>query len=349
MTDTALYRKYRPGSFADVLGQDHIVSVLEGALEQDRLAHAYLFVGSRGTGKTSIARILASRAGCLPEDIYEMDAASNTGVDDMRTLIESVQTLPFSSPRKAYILDEAHMLSKSASNALLKTLEEPPAHAMFILATTESAKIPDTIMSRCQTFTFKKPSQEVLRELVIRIAKKEGFTMERSSADLIALLGDGSFRDTQGILQKVISVSADKKISPEEVLRITGAPAMSLVSDFLGAIADGDIERGLSAVRTASAQNTDMRVFLKLILRFARFILLLRFAKDEERRIASETAEPDFAFLKKMSGKDGARISSRALRELISASDAMRYASVPELPLELALIEIIGHNASTEK
>ena len=161
MSETALYRKYRPQTFKEVLGQDHIVKVLQSSIELDKIAHAYIFSGSRGTGKTSVARIFAKELGTSANDITEIDAASNTGVDDIRALNESVNTIPFESKYKIYILDEAHMLSKSAWNALLKTLEEPPKHVIFILATTEFEKIPETVVSRCQTFSFRKPAQKV--------------------------------------------------------------------------------------------------------------------------------------------------------------------------------------------
>jgi DNA polymerase-3 subunit gamma/tau len=166
-TSLALYRKYRPKNFDEVLGQDHVVSVLESSVKTNKVSHAYLFAGTRGLGKTSIARIFASTIGTSKNDIYEIDAASNTSVEDIRNLNDSVFTLPFESKYKVYILDEVHMLSKSASNALLKTLEEPPAHVVFILATTETHKIPETVLSRCETYTFKKPSQEVLKKLVL--------------------------------------------------------------------------------------------------------------------------------------------------------------------------------------
>ena len=204
MHETALYRKYRPQKFSEVLGQDQVIKVLKSSIEQGNIAHAYIFSGSRGTGKTSVARIFAREIGTAPADITEIDAASNTSVDNIRELNESINTLPFESKYKVYILDEAHMLSKSAWNALLKTLEEPPTHAIFIMATTESEKIPETVLSRCQTFSFKRPTQKVLKDVVQTIAKKEGFTLDSSAADLIAMLGDGSFRDSQSILQKVL-------------------------------------------------------------------------------------------------------------------------------------------------
>src|ERR1035437_8095361 len=154
-----LYRTYRPTKWSEIMGQDHIVGALKDALANNRIAHAYLFSGSRGTGKTTTARILARELRTADEDIYEIDAASNRGIDNIRELREHVSVLPFSSPFKVYIIDEVHMLSKDAWNALLKTLEEPPKHAIFILATTELDKVPETIISRCQTFTFRKPGR----------------------------------------------------------------------------------------------------------------------------------------------------------------------------------------------
>src|SRR3990167_6614668 len=191
MNELVLYRKYRPQGWKDVRGQEQIVSALTAAAQASTPAHAYLFAGSRGTGKTSVARIFAREIGCAPEDLYEIDGASNRGIDDVRELREGVKSLPFRSPFKVYIIDEVHMLTKEAFNALLKTLEEPPKHVVFVLATTELGKLPDTIVSRCQHFTFKKPSQKILKESVLDITKKEGYTMDASSADLLATLGDG--------------------------------------------------------------------------------------------------------------------------------------------------------------
>ncbi|OGD68871.1 DNA polymerase III, subunit gamma and tau, partial [Candidatus Campbellbacteria bacterium RIFCSPHIGHO2_12_FULL_35_10] len=285
---TVLYRKYRPSNFKEVLGQDHIVKTLGGAINLGNISHAYLFAGTRGTGKTSIARIFANEIKTTENDLYEIDAASNRGIDDIRELRDSVNVLPFESPYKVYIIDEVHMLTKEAFNALLKTLEEPPKHVIFILATTEIEKLPDTIVSRCQTFQFKKPSQKVLKDLVMDVAKKEGFKLEPASADLIAVLGDGSFRDTHGILQKVISSSADKNISTEEVEMVTGAPKGKLVNNFISAIAEKDLEKGLKAIDTAVESNIDMKVFLKLILRKLRAILLVRFSKDMTKEIETE-------------------------------------------------------------
>jgi DNA polymerase-3 subunit gamma/tau len=342
MTETALYRKYRPQNFKEVLGQDHIVKVLESSIENGNIAHAYIFAGSRGTGKTSIARIFAREIGTTPNDISEIDAASNTGIDDIRALNESVSTLPFESKYKVYILDEAHMLSKSAWNALLKTIEEPPKHVIFILATTEANKIPETIISRCQTFSFKKPTQKVLKDVAMVVSKKEGFTLEPASADLIALLGDGSFRDTQSILQKVISASKDKKINPEEVEIVTGAPKSEVVNDFIRAIDENNLSLGLEAISKATEGNIDMLLYFKLVLHKMRSILLLRNLKCSEEKLQDEMTDTDFKFLKGLAEKKPSKINSDTLLILLSYYDMVSKAYIPELPLELVLTKLIA-------
>ena len=340
MNEIALYRKYRPQTFKDVLGQENIVKVLEGSIALGNISHSYLFAGSRGTGKTSIARIFAKAIGCSDNDLYEIDAASNRGIDDIRELREAVNTLPFESPYKVYIIDEVHMLTKEAFNALLKTLEEPPKHIVFILATTEIEKLPETVVSRCQVFTFKKPPQKILKELVLNLAKKEGFKIEPSSADLIALLGEGSFRDTQGILQKILSFSKDKKISAEEVEQVAGAPRAGLVNDFIKSLDDKNLSKGLEAIKSAVSNNIDILVYLKLIIRKMRAILLLKYAPNMESEIKEEYSEEDFNFLKELSVEKESNINSKILLEMLAAYDSVARANIPELPLELALIKI---------
>jgi DNA polymerase III subunit gamma/tau len=338
----ALYRKYRPQKFSEVLGQDHIVKVLESSIKLGNIAHAYIFSGTRGTGKTSVARIFAKEIGTSQNDITEIDAASNTGVDDIRALNESVNTLPFESEYKVYILDEAHMLSKQAWNALLKTIEEPPKHVIFILATTEDQKIPETIISRCQTFSFRKPSQKILKDVAIAIAKKEGFTLDPASADLIALLGDSSFRDTQSILQKVISSSSDRKISVEEVELVAGAPKAETVNDFIRAIDENNLELGLGAISKAVEANTDILLYFKLILHKMRAILLLRNMKSSEGKLQEEFSESDFKLIKLIAEKRPSTLNSDTLLTLLNYYDMTAKAYIPELPLELALTKLIA-------
>jgi DNA polymerase-3 subunit gamma/tau len=341
MPELALYRKYRPQKFKDVLGQEHVVKALQGALKEEHIAHAYLFFGSRGTGKTSIARIFAREIGASDNDIHEIDAASYNSVEDIRQLREEVNILPFESRTKVYILDETHMLSKAAWNAFLKTLEEPPAHAVFILATTELEKVPETVQSRCQVFTFKKPSQGVLREMVKKVAKAEGFALEQSAADLIALLADGSFRDAHGILQKIIAGSDDKEVSVAEVETVTGAPRGELVNRVISAVAKKDLEAGLAALREAAEKDTDMAVFARLLLHKLRVLLLFRYAPALGARSAGEMSEEDTTLFEGLAKDKSAFVNSEVLAVFIEAAVATARSPVPELPLELALMKLV--------
>ncbi len=336
-----LYRKYRPASFKDVSGQDHIVSVLEAAIKDGNMSHAYLFSGSRGTGKTSVARIFAKAIGTSVNDLHELDAASQNGVDDIRSLTDSVNTYPFDSKYKVYILDEVHMFSKSAWNAFLKTLEEPPAHVIFILATTELDKVPDTVFSRCQTFEFRRPGEMVLREFAERAAKAEGFSLSPDAAELVALMGDGSFRDTLSILQKVLSFTDGKKVSAEDVETVTGAPRKSLVDDFVRGVSEGDVSKSISVLNEASSLNLEMKVFSLLVLHRARAVLLMRFDKSSKEALEERFSAEELAFLESMAGDKGSKLNAAALAELLSAHMATGRTAIPALPLELALMRIM--------
>src|SRR3990167_9471163 len=335
---TTLYRAYRPASFKEVRGQAHVVDVLAKAIKNNKPAHAYLFAGGRGTGKTSVARILARELGVTDKDLYEIDAASNTGVENIRDLREGVNKVPFESPYKFYIIDEAHMLSRAAWNAFLKTLEEPPAHVIFVMATTELQKIPDTIQSRCEIYTFKQPTRSMLADTVADIEKKEGYALERSAAELVALLAEGSFRDALSILQKVLSVSNDKKVDVSEVEKVTGAPKGEIVRQILKAIAEKDASTALKAIDTAMKDNLDARVLTKLLIHRMRVVLLLRFAPDLAESFSKELTEADLELAKELSKNPG--VTSDTLRMLLEAYSNMAYAAVPHLPLELAIVDI---------
>ena len=341
-TPLSLYRKYRPQSFAEMRGQGHITSVLEAAVKNKKIAHAYLFAGGRGTGKTSAARILARALGTAEQDIYEMDAASNRGIDEIRQLREGVSTLPFESTYKFYIIDEAHALTKDAWGALLKTLEEPPEHVIFVLATTELEKVPETIISRCQVFNFKKPSHETLKSLIMDVAKAEKVSIAPAGAELIALVGEGSFRDTLGILQKVLTISSDKKLTEDEVATVVGAPSHTLVNDFLSALAEKNIESAVAAFHEAVGAGAEPHIFTLLVIAKIRGILLLRFAPKLEAEIVGQFGDDDAVFLKKLSGKGGEAINSLTLSELITALLEMNRAPLPQIPLELALYRVFA-------
>jgi DNA polymerase-3 subunit gamma/tau len=340
MSELSLYQKYRPSSFKDVLGQDHIVKTLQGALKEDHPGHAYLFVGSRGTGKTSVARILAKALGAKDADIHEIDAASYTGVDNIRQLREEASVLPFESERKVYIVDEVHMLSKSAFNAFLKLLEEPPAHVVFILATTELEKVPDTIQSRCQVFTFKKPTAKVLTEMIAKVAKAEGFTLENASADLISLLADGSFRDGLSILQKILASSSDKKVSLKEVELVTGAPKTELIHRVIEGFAKGEAGDALQAIGEAADSQADMGIFAALLVERLRILLMLRYAPAYGAELAAELTDTDKQALETFAKDKESKINSETLRKCIMASVETSRSPLPQLPLELAVMEL---------
>ena len=258
MAYTALYRKYRPSNFASVVGQEVVVDILKNSILNNKVSHAYLFTGPRGTGKTSIAKILAHAVNCLnfngdicgecevcrnleinDSDIIEIDAASNNGVDEIRTLRDNVKLLPSFCKYKIYIIDEVHMLSTGAFNALLKTLEEPPSHVIFILATTEPNKIPLTILSRCQRFDFNKISNENLVSRLLYIATQEGKNVDKSILEYIAEISDGGLRDAINLLDQVISLPQESA-TLEEIDRLSGRISQNTLFDLLNAVTSGD-------------------------------------------------------------------------------------------------------------
>jgi len=340
MSDLALYRKYRPGAFADVVGQDHVVDVLKGALKQGATAHAYLFAGPRGTGKTSIARILARELGASPNDIYEIDAASNRGVDEIRELREAVRTLPFESPVKVYIIDEVHMLTTPAFNALLKTLEEPPKHVVFILATTDLHKLPETIVSRCQTFAFKRLNVADLAKIATTIAKAEGYALEKDAAQLVALLGEGAVRDTIGILQKVVGSAPAGEITRERVEMVTGAPKASLVHNYLQALLVKNTEAALKALQTAIDDTSDVAVFLKIALRETRTAMLMKFAPAMKDSFLEGLSKEEAMALEALAGHQNALILPAILKELLAAHQAIGSYYLPQIALELVAVKV---------
>lgn len=339
MAHQSLYRAYRPQTFKEVIGQDQVTKPLEEQIRAEKVGHAYLFAGSRGLGKTSIARIFARELGTSEKDLYEIDAASNTGVDNIRQLTENVYTLPFESKYKVYILDEAHMLSKGAWNAFLKTLEEPPAHAIFVLATTELEKVPDTVRSRTQVFEFKRPTRQGLVAFIAEVAKKEKYALEPAASELVALLAEGSYRDALSILEKVFSVSSDQKITLAEAEAATGAPKRSLVLALVSALSSGNTEQALAAIRKTSGEDVDMQLYLALMLESLRTVLLIRHAPELRAELAAEVGPDSYAELEKLAQDAGSKLSHRTLASFLDAASRMRFSPVPALSLELAVLE----------
>ncbi len=339
MADTsfALYRKYRPDAFTEVRNQDHIVTVLEGAIKKRMVPHALLFTGSRGTGKTTVARIFAHAIGASDVDIYEIDAASNRGIDDIRALKESVYTLPYESPYKVYIIDEVHMLTKEAFNALLKTLEEPPEHVVFILATTEQDKLLETITSRCQIFRFNAPTRTELQTIILDIAHKEKFKLTEAGADVIALAADGSYRDALGILQKVIMASGDTMLDEDEISAVVGAPKSVLIREIIMAFESGDPARGITALQEAVDENVDMKVLYRMLLERLRTIMLIRHGAGTPTLLARYVTEEQ-ELITSCAKNARSPINSQLLLRLLGVGDQLGHTSIPQLPLELVLL-----------
>lgn len=339
MSQEVLYRKYRPYTFKEVIGQDHVVNTLVSQVESQNPSHAYLFFGGRGIGKTSIARIFGRELGISDTDVYEIDAASNRGIDDVRALREAVKTLPFESTYKLYIIDEVHMLTKEAFNALLKTLEEPPKHVIFILATTEIEKVPETIVSRCQIYTLKRPTEDILTEHIITIAQKEGYIIGTDDAARIARTGDGSFRDTLGNLQKVLYTAEKKQVTSEHIETILGLPRKVLVKEFISALVQKDKERLSVLLYDLEKENVTVQFFLKEVIIIFRQLLLARFIhiKERETMIMSEAKE----LLALIDIQTSTTIQSKTLSRLIESYLESRNTFIKTLPLELAVIDIL--------
>ncbi|MBK8989017.1 MAG: DNA polymerase III subunit gamma/tau [Chloroflexi bacterium] len=355
----ALYRKWRPARFGDVIGQEHITRTLQNSVAADRVGHAYLFCGPRGTGKTTSARLLAKAVNCLDEnlaerpcnqcanclainegrflDLIEIDAASNTGVDDIRDLREKINFSPSNGRFKVYIIDEVHMLSTAAFNALLKTLEEPPPHAKFILATTEEHKVPITIKSRCQQFNFRLLTVAEISARLAWLADKEGFSMEPEAQAMIARQGSGSVRDAESLLDQLVLAPGDA-ITLARAQMVLGTAADTAVAQLVDHWLNKDGAGGLGLIHQALASGADARQFCRQMVVYLRELLLLQAAGPDMP--LDGTAEQKAAMLAQAQRAPRAGLIE-AIKRFNEAALVPAISWQPQLPLELAFIELL--------
>lgn len=359
MSYTALYRKWRPATFDDVKGQDAIVKTLKNQIITNRIGHAYLFCGTRGTGKTSVAKILAKAVNCEnPIDgnpcgecacckdiasgnsmnVYEIDAASNNGVDNIREIRENVAYSPTNGKYKVYIVDEVHMLSPGAFNALLKTLEEPPSYVIFILATTESHKIPVTILSRCQRYDFKRISVDVLSQRLNEIMDNEGIKAEEKAIRYIAKTAEGGMRDAISLLDQCVAFYLGKEITYEDTLEVLGAVDTGVFSTFLRAISTESVVDAIHLLDTIIVQGRDLSQFVVDFTWYMRNVLLVKNAEDAEE-VVDITAE-NMKHLKQEAEAISSERIIRYIRIFSELSNSLRYASQKRVLIEIAVIKL---------
>lgn len=359
MSYTALYRKFRPAGFGDVKGQDHIVTTLKNQIKADRIGHAYLFCGTRGTGKTTIAKIFAKTVNCKqPADgspcneceicraiqagtsmnVIEIDAASNNGVDNIREIREEVAYSPTEGKYKVYIIDEVHMLSIGAFNALLKTLEEPPAYVIFILATTEAHKIPVTILSRCQRYDFRRISIETIAVRLRELMEKEQIEAEEKAIRYVAKAADGSMRDALSLLDQCIAFYLGQKLTYEHVLEVLGAVDTEVFSALLRKILAQDITGGISLLEELVMSGCELSQFVNDFTWYLRNLLLVK-ADDRMEDILDVSAE-NLLKLKEESGLVGEETLMRFIRIFSDLSGQLKYAAQKRILIEIALIKL---------
>ena len=359
-----LYRKYRPKSFSEVTGQEHVVQTLKNAVAGDLLSHAYLFAGPRGSGKTSLARLLAKAVNCKSTkegdpcnkcdaceeinhgraiDLIEIDAASNRGIDEMRELREGIAFSPTKLKYKVFIIDEAHQLTKEAANALLKTLEEPPSHVLFVLATTEAHKMISTIASRCQRFDFRKLTVPEIMGKLKEIAKAEDAKIDKEALQLIALNSSGALRDALGLLDKVLTfhslLDIKEEIAADTVKDLLGIVDINLVGEFVQLLADKKAGEAIDFLNKNLEQGMDPQEFTKNLVRYLRHTLVLKINPQLDKMFETELTREQLERMKQQAEQFDEKLLLKIVENFMEAEQKMKYSSIIQLPLELAIVE----------
>ena len=359
MSYTALYRKFRPDNFDDVKGQDHIVTTLTNQIKANRIGHAYLFCGTRGTGKTTVAKILAKAVNCehpvngspcnecamckaiqagTAMNVIEIDAASNNGVDNIREIREEVAYRPTEGKYKVYIIDEVHMLSTGAFNALLKTLEEPPSYVIFILATTEAHKIPITILSRCQRYDFHRISIDTIAARLSELLTAEGVEAEEKAVRYVAKKGDGSMRDALSLLDQCISFYLGQVLTYDKVLDVLGAVDTEVFSRLLRKVLSGDVTSSIHVLEDLITGGRELGQFVSDFTWYMRNLLLVKTSENPEEAI--DVSSENLKLLKEESGMTDVETLMRYIRIFSDLSNQIRFASQKRVLVEIALIKL---------
>lgn len=364
---TALYREWRPQTFDEVVGQEHITLTLKNQMKNNRIAHAYLFCGTRGTGKTSTAKIFSKAVNCLnPQngepcnecemckkisaglsiDVSEMDAASHNKVDDIRDLIEEVKYPPQEGKYKVYIMDEAHMLTQGAVNAFLKTLEEPPENVIFILATTDPQKLPITILSRCQRFDFKRIKSDDILGRLTKITKEQGIFGDNKSLKLIARMSDGAMRDALSILDQAISMG-NGKIDYEQVINMLGLVTNENLIKLTNTIIDKDVENSIRIIDNVVYAGKDINLFIKDMISHMRNLMMAKVTQKPEDVL--DMSEENIIFLKEQANKIRIEEIMRCIRILQECEEQSKWSKQGRIYLELSVIKMCRKEYDTSK
>ncbi|HOU45922.1 MAG TPA: DNA polymerase III subunit gamma/tau [Candidatus Pacearchaeota archaeon] len=362
MENLSLYRKYRPKRFDEIAGQEEIVFTLSNSIKKNMVAHAYLFCGPRGVGKTTAARVLAKAVNCLnPDgvepcnkcanclainkgsavDIIEIDAASNRGIDDIRELREGIKYSPTNLKYKVLIIDECHQLSKDAANALLKTLEEPPGHAIFILATTEIHKMIPTIISRCQRFDFRKVSVTDTLKRLKEVAKAEKIKIEDDALELIASNSQGSVRDAQVLLAQAAAFGGKENIKAEDIKNLLGLVDVKVLAEFFGFLVKGETKKSIEYLNSVFDKGYDPHEFSNDLINYLRQALLLKIDKSLINPLMANLTKEDIIQLNETIKETKEAFLHKALNVFMEAKNGIKFSPIPQLPLELAIIELI--------